>query len=272
MYRFQKGKLIYIASCAIIITERGIIMARPSELLEVTFWQKVKIGNENECWEWSLSKDKDGYGNVKKEKKNLRAHRIAWKLTYGDIPSGLMVLHKCDNPTCCNPKHLFLGTNTDNMQDMVRKGRGNGGRLDKHGLAKINLETSKEIKKLYYSGRFDQNDLAVLFSVSQSSISLILHEKHWNDEKVPVDHTPTKVKQAIQIVKDRIGWDEDILLLALSDDLLDDTMRFRVSWTLRGKLEWIANRLHIGPSDLIRILLAKSIKDISAIIGETQDG
>lgn len=72
-----------------------------------------------DCVEWAGLRFRDGYGRVGSK----QAHRVAWEQTYGPIPEGLFVLHRCDNRPCVNPEHLFLGTNTDNMQDMVAKGR-----------------------------------------------------------------------------------------------------------------------------------------------------
>ena len=88
-----------------------------------SFWKKVKVGKDDECWEWLACKNKKGYGFFRVNWILRRAHRFAWTVTYGKIPEGLFVCHRCDNPGCCNPKHLFLGTNTDNMVDMISKGR-----------------------------------------------------------------------------------------------------------------------------------------------------
>lgn len=80
------------------------------------------------CIEWKGARNPQGYGQKCIKGKRYRTHRLAWEWANGPIPEGLFVLHKCDNPPCCNPDHLFLGTQTDNMQDMLAKGRGiNGG-------------------------------------------------------------------------------------------------------------------------------------------------
>lgn len=88
------------------------------------FWPKVdKRGGDDACWPWLGGRFESGYGQFSQRPRNLRAHRVAYELTHGQIPDNLMVLHECDNPPCCNPKHLFLGTNDDNMADRQRKGR-----------------------------------------------------------------------------------------------------------------------------------------------------
>lgn len=92
--------------------------------IEERFWGKVnRIGFE-ECWEWMAARDPNGYGRIggKRPRAEL-AHRVAYRLTRGDIPLGLHVCHSCDNPPCCNPNHLFLGTDLDNNRDMRAKGR-----------------------------------------------------------------------------------------------------------------------------------------------------
>lgn len=93
--------------------------------LEERFWEKVKIGEPDECWEWQAGKSKAGYGKISgtKESGYFYSHRKAWELTNGEIPDGMHVLHKCDNPPCCNPRHLWLGTQADNNRDRDNKGR-----------------------------------------------------------------------------------------------------------------------------------------------------
>lgn len=106
----------------------------PKPPLDERFWAKVGISAEDRCWEWSGNRNPKGYGSFSPYWPPVRgatkiAHRWAWMLANGtEVPDGLLVLHRCDNPPCCNPGHLWLGTAADNSADMVLKGRSHTGR------------------------------------------------------------------------------------------------------------------------------------------------
>jgi len=85
------------------------------------FWSKVD--KSGDCWEWTASRLPAGYGRFAVNGQMTTAHRVSYELKYGPIPTGLHVLHKCDNPPCVTPDHLFLGTQQDNMRDKISKGR-----------------------------------------------------------------------------------------------------------------------------------------------------
>jgi DNA-binding XRE family transcriptional regulator len=141
------------------------------------FWAKVQ--KSEGCWLWQGARIPGGYGVMRFQKKQQLTHRIVWQLTQGVIPKGSCVCHKCDNPPCVNPDHLFLGSHKDNMNDMHRKGRAGDhewwkrpGR--KHHRAVLTLEQASEIRKLYSDTDATQRDLASRFGVSQSAIWHIL--------------------------------------------------------------------------------------------------
>lgn len=97
---------------------------RVSTPVEPRFWPKVdQTGGPDACWPWMACRNRHGYGKVGVGGISVTAHRAVWELANGPIPAGLHVLHRCDNPPCVNPAHLFLGTNADNVEDKVRKGR-----------------------------------------------------------------------------------------------------------------------------------------------------
>jgi len=91
--------------------------------IEVRFHEAYTRKGEDECWLWEKSNSAKGYGQIRKNGKMTTAHRVAWELHNGPIPDGMCVLHKCDEPICVNPNHLFLGTLKDNFDDAVAKGR-----------------------------------------------------------------------------------------------------------------------------------------------------
>ena len=87
------------------------------------FWSKVDMPSLLGCWNWTGYKIR-GYGHTRWNGRYQYAHRVSYQIAYGDIPEGLLVLHKCDNRSCVNPTHLYVGTHSDNMRDMIERGRG----------------------------------------------------------------------------------------------------------------------------------------------------
>lgn len=100
----------------------GTTIPELSESDVARFWPKVNVGSDDECWEWTAA-TWGGYGQFGKSGRSYRSHRVAWVIDRGPIPPGLVVCHHCDNPPCCNPAHLFLGTIGDNNADRDAKGR-----------------------------------------------------------------------------------------------------------------------------------------------------
>ena len=137
------------------------------------FWSKVDPAPSECCWEWTACKTTDGYGCFQLNYRNLRAHRLAYTLSKGEIPEGLVVRHTCDNPVCCNPGHLILGTHTDNMADMLERKRQAKG----EGNSSCKL-TPKQVMEIYNSP-LTQNEIAKLYNIAPSNVSSIKLKKTW---------------------------------------------------------------------------------------------
>lgn len=142
------------------------------------FWRNVKRGPD--CWEWTLSKTWNGYGRFSlTPAKGVRAHRFAWEMTNGPIPDGMCVCHKCDNPLCVRPDHLFLGTHKDNARDRERKGRGGDLKGENGPVAKLKNEQVAHIRWARKELKLSQYKLAAMFRVSQQQISRIVRGENW---------------------------------------------------------------------------------------------
>lgn len=135
--------------------------------------------SENGCWEWSGPKDRDGYGVFGHHRgKQLRAHRASYAVNVGAIPDRMMVCHKCDNRSCINPDHLFIGSPKENTLDMVNKGRKFLTKGALHGMAKLSDKDVSEIIQLRKSGLL-LKEIAARYGVTFQHVSLITHRKSW---------------------------------------------------------------------------------------------
>jgi len=155
--------------------------------LEERFWEKVNVRGPDECWEWQASCRAKGYGQFYLRGKPEKAHRVAWELTHGPIPNNLCVLHQCDNPSCVNPDHLFLGTVLDNNRDMLEKDRhAKGAKIakpgEKNGNSKLTRRQVLEIRRRWREGereRGAQRRMAAEYGVTPTLIYMIIREKAW---------------------------------------------------------------------------------------------
>lgn len=158
--------------------ERSVLFA---ESITRRFWRKVRRAETAACWEWqaSLTGSKVPYGQftlprtADQKQPHIYAHRMAWMLTHGPIPDGLLVCHRCDNPKCCNPTHLFLGTQFDNMQDASRKGRFPKFR---RGFKLSIADRAVICAQLAQGQRGDQARLARVYGVSRTLISRLARQ------------------------------------------------------------------------------------------------
>lgn len=139
-----------------------------------------KIGNKNNCWIWIGRKSIFGYGQFFMKGKLEQAHRASWKIYKGIIPRKLCVCHSCDNRSCVNPKHLWLGTRNDNVQDMIKKGRDRKAPSDKNGSAKLTWQKVNKIRKIRKEKKVYYKDLAKMFNVHYATIKRIITNKTWN--------------------------------------------------------------------------------------------
>lgn len=146
------------------------------------FWEKVDVRGPDECWPWTAGKYKSGYGSIGKGGRgsNTYAHIVAYELQYGPVPEGLDVLHSCDNPPCCNGRHLRAGTHAENMQDKEVKGRGGHAIGERQGSAKLTETTVRQVRCLYATGRFSYETLAKAFKVSHTTIRHAVIGKKWS--------------------------------------------------------------------------------------------
>jgi len=140
--------------------------------------------NQEDCWEWNGKKNTRGYGHFHiGPKRIVGAHRVAYALRYGRIPDGLNVCHICDNPGCVNPRHLFVGTQKDNVADRERKGRMNYDHVrgENNCLSKLLRGDTEIIRRLGRLG-LTHRRIATVFGVSHKTVFDVIHRNTWQEE------------------------------------------------------------------------------------------
>lgn len=137
----------------------------------------------NGCWEWVGWRDRGGYGKMTimngRSWSSQVVSRVVWKLFHGDIPDGMLVCHRCDNPACFRPSHLFLGTSLDNNHDMWSKGRANPPLGERAGNSKITEEQVRLIRSRHSVGGVTQRQLAQEFGIGYKAVCKIIHNQRW---------------------------------------------------------------------------------------------
>ncbi len=181
------------------LTPQGHVFWSQTMTLEERFWEKVDKCGSDDCWLWRGSKQTRGYGMFVVGGRRRLAHRVAYQLCVGLIPTGLFVCHHCDNPSCVNPAHLFVGTQADNIHDAVAKGRMAKGsrhgshthpermaRGERNGNVKLTEAQVREIRTAYAQGGVTQQGLAERYGIGQTAISNLLSFRTWKHLFAPV--------------------------------------------------------------------------------------
>jgi len=168
--------------CCSVVCRNRRLASRNKRPIEESFWEKVQ--KTDGCWVWTGGgKTNDGYGQLHRNGTTVRAPRLSWRIHFGQIPEGHHVLHRCDNPACVRPDHLFTGTDADNMADSRLKGRHAHG--ETHGFAKLTDLLVIQIRREYACGSLGQSDLAEKYGVSRGAIQNVVEGTTWRHLILP---------------------------------------------------------------------------------------
>lgn len=144
--------------------------------VESRFW--AKVDKSGDCWLWTAHLRSDSYGSFKNKETMQLAHRVSWELHFGQVPDGMCVLHRCDVRSCVRPDHLFLGTQVDNMADMVAKGRAGSTAGELSGMAKLTEGDVLDIRTVHaLGGSFSA--IARAYGLHHSTVRAAINGKTW---------------------------------------------------------------------------------------------
>jgi hypothetical protein len=171
----------HCASTDVVRTKRLFRKPRTVGYYATRFWSQVDMRGAGECWGWNGAKCNNGYGKSYTGESCMRATKITFELFYNRSIGDLFVLHKCDNPPCCNPNHLFLGTKQDNTNDMKSKGRARGGSSPgiTNPSSKLTEDDVRFIKREFKPGCGMTLALATRFNVSGTAIYQVVRGLKW---------------------------------------------------------------------------------------------
>jgi hypothetical protein len=150
---------------------------QPCKPIDELFWRYVKKGSPDECWEWTGTFHKDGYGSFKaKGRKHSLASKVAYELTYGTVPPKSVVRHICHNPPCCNPRHLVVGTQKENMMDRLDLYKG------KYHPSAFDPDIIRTMRALYQTG-ISQTEIGRMYGISHKQVHKIVHRQRYKHVK-----------------------------------------------------------------------------------------
>lgn len=151
----------------------------PQWLWDRVMYRTKKDANDRGCWEWQGRVDRDGYGRIDINGRIYNPHRLSYLRHHGPLIEGMVVMHACDNPPCCNPDHLSLGTDADNHRDRTEKGRGFIARGERNGSSKLTNDQVVEIRRLRAEGA-SSKALAERYAISTRLVQYVCAGGRWD--------------------------------------------------------------------------------------------